>query len=85
MRLQSSDGKEEIKEVKVGLSTSSMVEITSGLQEGDTVVFNALETTAKASTSNMQQQQWQQRQSGGGMMGGSGGRTGGPPPGAGGF
>ncbi len=85
VRRQSSDGKEEMTEVKVGLSTSTMAEITSGLQEGDTVVYNALETTAKTATSNTQQQQWQQRQSGGGMMGGSSGRTGGPPPGAGGF
>lgn len=80
VKLQSSSSEEQLTEVQVGLSTSTMAEITSGLQEGDSVVFNALEATAKTSTSTEQQQQRQ-----GGMMGGSGDRSGGPPPGAGGF
>lgn len=75
VKLQSSDGTEKLTEVKVGLSTSTMAEITSGLQEGDKVVYNALEATAKTSTSTDQQQQRQ-----GGMMGGP---SGGGPPGGG--
>jgi HlyD family secretion protein len=77
VKLQS-NGEEKMTEVKVGLSTSSMAEIISGLQEGDTVVYNALQATAKPSTSFPQQRP-------GGMMGGSGARPGGSPPRAGGF
>ena len=78
--LPSSGKEEKLTEIKVGLSTSTMAEIVSGLQEGDTVIYNNLQATAKTSTSTVQQQRQQ-----GGMMGGSSGRTGGPPPGAGGF
>lgn len=78
VKIRSSNGEEKRTEVKVGIVTSTTAEIKAGLQEGDNVVYNALQATAKTSSSITQQRQQ------GGMMGGSGGRTGGPPP-AGGF
>ncbi len=78
VKFPSSGGEEKLTEVQVGLSTATMVEITSGLQEGDTVVYNALQATAKNPTSTGQRQS-------GGMMGGPGAGSGGRPPGGGGF
>jgi HlyD family secretion protein len=76
VKLHGNDSKTTLTEVEVGLSTENAVEITSGLKEGDVVVYNSPVTTAETVTSTEQQQQ---RRQGGGMMGGGG--QGGPPGG----
>lgn len=77
VKLQTNNSKETLTEVQVGLTTADMAEITSGLSEGDKIVYANLQTTAKTTESNTTQQ----RQ--GGMMGPSGGGSGGGPPGGG--
>ncbi|HWQ75884.1 MAG TPA: efflux RND transporter periplasmic adaptor subunit [Syntrophomonas sp.] len=80
VKLQTNNSKETLTEVQVGLTTADMAEITSGLSEGDKIVYANLQTTAKTTESNTTQQ----RQ--GGMMGpsgGGGGGSGGGPPGGG--
>ena len=89
VRLLSRGKEEKLMEIKVGLSTATMAEVISGLEEGDTVVYNASQVTAKTSVSTGQQQRqsggMMGAPSGGGGAGGSpGGRvggTGGPPRG----
>jgi HlyD family secretion protein len=61
----------KLTEVEVGLSTATQVELTSGIKEGDVVIYNAPVATAATSTTTTKQQQ-------GGMMG-----AGGPPQGGG--
>ncbi|WP_261381550.1 efflux RND transporter periplasmic adaptor subunit [Paenibacillus cremeus] len=77
--VQGADGKLEQKEVKVGVNSSTMIEITEGLNEGDQVVVQG--TTTRQNNLSQQQidqlrQQFQQ---------GAGGAGGGGFPGGGGF
>ncbi|MDF2964063.1 MAG: MacA protein [Paenibacillus sp.] len=62
-------------EVKVGANSSTMIEITDGLKEGDTVVVQAAGTQRKLSDQELNQLRNQYQQ--GARNGGTGGSTGG--------
>ncbi|TBL81369.1 HlyD family efflux transporter periplasmic adaptor subunit [Paenibacillus thalictri] len=83
--LKKADGTvEQDHEVQVGANTSTLVEITSGLSEGDTIVMQAARTQTKMNQQQIDQmrQQFQQGARGGNSGGGGGGGgMGGPPPG----
>lgn len=56
VKLQSAGSAGKLTEVKVGLSTLTLVEITSGLKQGEVVVYSAPVATATTSTTTKQQQ-----------------------------
>ncbi|MFD0677925.1 MULTISPECIES: HlyD family efflux transporter periplasmic adaptor subunit [unclassified Paenibacillus] len=86
--LKNADGTTEADhEVKIGSNTSTMMEITDGLKEGDSVVVQSANSTKKLSQSeidamrNQFQQGARNGNTGGGAGGGGGGFQGGRPPG----